>query len=650
MLRKMKIGTRVNVLIAVPLLALMAFTAVSYVALQRASVRGSEYRQLKAAQALRSDIVAPPASLLEAWSVVNHIGVLVSSPVSDRTNIEIDDSLKQLVDARTKYEASVAYWRTQALAPATKRTFDSGAQSGAAFFASVDSVLLPAIQKRVPATVISAVRVLGDSFNVEQVFIDQSLGLVQARVAAGEASTDDFVTKVQLVLIAAVGALLLFCLAVAFMVRRSIVGPILALSSQARKVATSDLPDAVHQIQSLPADAPLPNIEPFRLDTNDELADLGASFNSVHNAALNLAAEQAQARRIVSENLVNIARRTQSLLGRSLTSLSDMEQGERDPDMLENLFRLDHLTTRMRRNAQSLLVLAGAEPNRMWSAAVPIGDVVRGAVSEIENYSRVEFGDLGAASVLGALAPDIAHLLAELLENATTFSPPTTRVMVVGRAFVDGHQLAIVDYGIGMAAGEIVEANATLGRRSDFDTASSKMLGFQVVARIAARHGVQVLLAQTAGATGITAIVKIPLSVLDDRNAPAQPPAPEISQTPTLPPPIGQYGVHTPAPGPVATVPTAAPTGEEAAATLTDAELWAMVGTPTGSSLAHATPAAAATSGVPGLAKRVRGAQLPDLGATSNDQSVVDRSAEQVKSSLASLQRGTDLGRQHNND
>ena len=650
MLRKMKIGTRVNVLIAVPLLALMAFTAVSYVALQRASVRGSEYRQLKAAQALRSDIVAPPASLLEAWSVVNHIGVLVSSPVSDRTNIEIDDSLKQLVDARTKYEASVAYWRTQALAPATKRTFDSGAQSGAAFFASVDSVLLPAIQKRVPATVISAVRVLGDSFNVEQVFIDQSLGLVQARVAAGEASTDEFVTKVQLVLIAAVGALLLFCLAVAFMVRRSIVGPILALSSQARKVATSDLPDAVHQIQSLPADAPLPNIEPFRLDTNDELADLGASFNSVHNAALNLAAEQAQARRIVSENLVNIARRTQSLLGRSLTSLSDMEQGERDPDMLENLFRLDHLTTRMRRNAQSLLVLAGAEPNRMWSAAVPIGDVVRGAVSEIENYSRVEFGDLGAASVLGSLAPDIAHLLAELLENATTFSPPTTRVMVVGRAFVDGHQLAIVDYGIGMAAGEIVEANATLGRRSDFDTASSKMLGFQVVARIAARHGVQVLLAQTAGATGITAIVKIPLSVLDDRNAPAQPPAPEISQTPTLPPPIGQYGVHTPAPGPVATVPTAAPTGVEAAATLTDAELWAMVGTPTGSSLAHATPAAAVTSGVPGLAKRVRGAQLPDLGATSNDQAVVDRSAEQVKSSLASLQRGTDLGRQHNND
>ena len=154
----------------------------------------------------------------------------------------------------------------------------------------------------------------------------------------------------------------------------------------------------------------------------------------MQNAALDLAAEQAMARRTVSDNLVNIARRTQTLLGRSLMSLSDMEQTERDPDTLENLFNLDHLTTRMRRNAQSLLVLAGAEQNRLWSAPLPIGDVVRAAFSEIENYARVELGDIGMASVQGALAPDIAHLLAELLENATTFSPPIEPVMVVGRS------------------------------------------------------------------------------------------------------------------------------------------------------------------------------------------------------------------------
>ena len=179
----------------------------------------------------------------------------------------------------------------------------------------------------------------------------------------------------------------------------------------------------MHQIQSQPADAPMPTIAPFVVETKDELADLGASFNSVQNSALDLAAEQAAARRQVSENLVNIARRTQNLLGRSLTSLSDMEHTERDPAMLESLFRLDHLTTRMRRNAESLLVLAGAEQNRMWSAPLPIGDVVRAAVSEIENYGRVSSAT-SASQRAGCIAPDIAHLLAELLENATMFSPP----------------------------------------------------------------------------------------------------------------------------------------------------------------------------------------------------------------------------------
>src|SRR5262249_35219765 len=153
----------------------------------------------------------------------------------------------------------------------------------------------------------------------------------------------------------------------------------------------------------------------------------------------------------------------------------------RDPATLESLFRLDHLTTRMRRNAQSLLVLAGAEQNRMWSPAVPVGDVIRAAVSEIENYSRVELGEVGSVRVQGAVAPDVAHLLAELLENSTMFSPPTTKVMVFGRPYPYGHQIAIVDYGIGMSAEELEAANETLRQHADFDKLSGRMLGFQVV-------------------------------------------------------------------------------------------------------------------------------------------------------------------------
>ncbi len=663
MLRRMNIGTRVNLLIAVPLIALMALTAVSYTALQRSSVRGTEYKQLKAAEDLRSDIVAPPASLLEAWSIVNHIGVLVASPVSSRTTLEINDSMKALNVARKKYTDAITYWRAQPLTTASKTAFESGAQSGETFFKNVDDIFMPAMVGRKASEVISAVRALGDSFNVEQVFIARSLDLVQARVHAGEVSTDRFVTKVQLVLIAAVGALLLLCLLISFAVRRSIVRPIKALSTQARKVATTDLAIAVHTIQNQAPDAPAPTIEPFMLKTRDELADLGESFNSVQNTALELATEQAQARRVVSENLVNIARRTQSLLGRSLTSLSDMEQGERDPATLESLFRLDHLTTRMRRNAQSLLVLAGAEQNRMWSPPVPIGDVVRAAVSEIENYSRVDLGELGAASVQGALAPDIAHLLAELLENATVFSPPSSRVMVVGRSFVDGHQIAIVDYGIGMTPDEITEANITLSRRSDFDSASSRMLGFQVVARIAARFGAQVVLAQTAGATGVTAIVKVPLNVLDDRATPSSGPSPSMpsvpvnaAPSPLLPPPPAAAAPPTQAPAP--TLMSALASSFEAdpnpttpvpavSPTLSDADLWAMVGAPERGTpdAPAAPPAPQPNSAAGGLAKRVRGAQLPDLGGLAIDDADLSRPAEQVRNSLSSLQRGTDLGR-----
>jgi signal transduction histidine kinase len=303
-------------------------------------------------------------------------------------------------------------------------------------------------------------------------------------------------------------------------VRRSIVGPIRRLAAQAKSVATKDLPEVVQTVQDLPADAPVPHLANFDVGTRDELAELGASFNSVQDAAVDLAAEQAMARRIVSENLVNIARRNQNLLGRTLGFISTLEHGERDPEALDNLFRLDHLTTRMRRNAQSLLVLAGAEPTRLWAPPVAIGDVVRAALSEVENYGQVELADLGDIGVQGQVASEVAHLLAELLENATSFSPPTSAVTVVGRAVPDGHQLAIFDYGLGMTADELADANRRLNQVSSFDRESNKMLGFQVVARLAARHDIKVMLTTTPGGSGVTAIVRLPKAILEVVAAP----------------------------------------------------------------------------------------------------------------------------------
>ena len=696
MLRKLKIGTRVNVLIAVPLIALIALAGVSFVSLQRSSVRGDEYKQLQVAEDLRTDLVPPRANLIAAWSSVAKIGVLVASPVTSRTTAEIQSELQKLDAARTDYFEAVEFWRNQPLPADQKAAFEGGAASGAVFFDKVDSLLLSAMAEKDVSITLSAVRAIEYDYNIQQIYIAQSLSLVQEEVSAREQSTDDFVGTVQLFILAAVGALLLALLIVAFFVRRSIVRPILALSAQARKAATTDLPEAVRQIQSLPADAPMPAIEMFHTETRDELADLSDSFNSVQSAALDLASEQAMARRVVSENLINIARRTQSLLGRSLGSLSDMEETERDPETLAKLFRLDHLTTRMRRNAQSLLVLADAEQNRLWSAPVPVGDVVRAALSEIENYARVDLGDLGdhgRVMVQGALAPDIAHLLAELLENATSFSSPSTKVMVVGRSIGNGHQLAIVDYGIGMSQDELDSANESLRKHADFGAESSKVLGFQVVARIAAKLGIQVVLANTAGATGITAIIKLPPEVFDSRVAPA---VTASNGARVLPPPSStDRNAQLPTPGTGATTTALAATGVvERPATvpeeITDADLWAIV-EPSGAASGPApaappaagvadtmpsvavntsvaatpsvTPARAAAPSMPsaasmaaaanvanvgGLTKRVRGAQLPDLGSTASREDLTswERPADEVRSSLTSLQRGTDMARQ----
>jgi len=660
MLRRLKIGTRVNLLIAVPLIALLALTAVSYVSLQRASVRGDEYKELKTAESLRSAIVPPTANLLRAWAAVNQLSVLVSSPVNDRTNLEIIDALTDLKGARSDYESAVTDWRARPLDSKIKSAFEKSADAGNAFFAKVDSLLIPAVDARQPPETIAAVHSLGDSYAVQQSLISRALDLVQDQVVAKEKSTDRFVGNVGVLLAAAVGALLLIVLITAFLVRRSIVRPILALSNRARRVAETDLPSAVHQMQSQAADAPMPTVEAFSTGTHDELADLSASFNSVQSAALDLAAEQAAARRAVSDNLVNIARRTQSLLGRSLMSLSDMEQTERDPHTLENLFHLDHLSTRMRRNAQSLLVLAGAEQHRLWSVPLPIGDVVRAAFSEIENYARVELGDVGVASVQGALAPEIAHLLAELLENATTFSPPSAPVMVVGRSLPDGHQIAIIDYGIGMSPEELEEANEALHRHVEFTQSSSKMLGFQVVARIASRHGIDVVLAQTAGATGVTAIIKLPATVLEFRATDVTDEAAVAAASATLadlaPPSMSDPVLANTSE--LAMVGGGAPfvaAADQTVRAIQSAPSLQPIRLPPPSRPSHPDfgepefgAGVEAPPGPGGLTKRVRGAQLPDLGVAPDPGPAFERPAEGVRSALSSLQRGTELGRQTN--
>ena len=220
-------------------------------------------------------------------------------------------------------------------------------------------------------------------------------------------------------------------------------------------------------------------------------------------------------RKFTSEMLVNLARRNQSMLYRQLDIINELENREQDPDALADLFKLDHLATRVRRNAESLLVLAGQQAPRTWSEPVPLRDVIRAAIAETEDLDRVVFAVDDRIAVSGTAIADLTHLLAELTENAVRFSPPATAVTIrvrPNRRDEGGHLLTVEDWGVGMPADDLAEANQLLAHPGDLDLAVAQRLGFHVVARLATRHGIAVSLTATPG-SGITAVVVLPASL-----------------------------------------------------------------------------------------------------------------------------------------
>jgi PAS domain S-box-containing protein len=235
----------------------------------------------------------------------------------------------------------------------------------------------------------------------------------------------------------------------------------------------------------------------------------------VHGLVLNIrdVTEQAALRKSIGDLFHNLARRSQGLVDRQLELIDELERGEVDPDRLEELFRMDHLATRMRRNAENLIVLSGVEQRRRWSEPVPLRDVVEAAVAEVEEYSRVQVAGIHDLTLPGQAASDVAHLLAELVENATSFSPPTTRVEVSGDPVGNGYVLEIEDHGIGMSDAELVEANKRLAAPLAADIAVSRMMGFHVVGRLAARHGIAVQL-RHSWFGGVAALVLLPAVLL----------------------------------------------------------------------------------------------------------------------------------------
>ncbi|WP_242619347.1 sensor histidine kinase [Actinomadura fibrosa] len=264
---------------------------------------------------------------------------------------------------------------------------------------------------------------------------------------------------------------------------------------------------------------------------SDEIGQVGRAFNAVQETAIRTAVEQAELRRGIRDVLLSLARRTQTLVHRQLTMLDTIER-RRDIEVkqLEELFRLDHLATRMRRNAENLIVLSGALPARGWRNSVPMIDVVRAAVGEVEDYTRVTVLPFGQIALAGRAVGDVTHLLAELIENAVSFSPPDTVVQVGGHMVANGFAIDIEDRGLGMTDERLAEINARIADPPDFNLQSSVQLGLFVVSKLAERYGLQVSLKRSAYG-GTTAVVVIPKELVVDEHSPAPAPAAAESTT-----------------------------------------------------------------------------------------------------------------------
>lgn len=248
-----------------------------------------------------------------------------------------------------------------------------------------------------------------------------------------------------------------------------------------------------------------------------EIVRVAEAFSTVQRTAIDTAVGEAYLRKGISRVFLNLAWRSQSLLHRQLRMLDAMERKATDPEELEDLFRLDHLTTRMRRHAEGLVILSGAPAGRGWNQPVSMDDVLRGAVAEVEEYTRVDVVLNASASLAGTAVADVIHLLAELIENATAFSPPPTEVLVRGEVVGTGFAVEVIDRGIGLGPEEMAELNLRLSRPPEFDLADSDRLGLFVVARLAARHGIRVTL-QPSAYGGTSAVVLLPhgLVILED--------------------------------------------------------------------------------------------------------------------------------------
>jgi signal transduction histidine kinase len=334
-------------------------------------------------------------------------------------------------------------------------------------------------------------------------------------------------------------AVLVAVAATAAALTRSLVRPLTQLRDSANQVADERLPLVLEKLRATsdPDRVGIDQLSPIPVTSNDEVGQVASAFNAVHQLALRVAAEQTALRKSIGDMFHNLARRSQTLLDRQLELIDRLERAHLDQESREDLVSLDQLAMRMRRNAEDLMVLSGAEPTPHWSQPVALIEVVRAALAEVDDATtRVELLPIDDVGVAGHSVSDVVHVLAELIDNAIAFSPPGTKVQVAGQPVSTGYVLEIEDRGLGMSDEELVEANERLANPPAIDSALSRMLGLFVVGRLAQRHGIRVQL-RHSWYGGITVLVLLPSGITIRSQFADDGPSTEVRRPELAPPP-----------------------------------------------------------------------------------------------------------------
>ncbi|MFI5805396.1 nitrate- and nitrite sensing domain-containing protein [Streptomyces sp. NPDC051561] len=463
------------------------------------------------------------AGQVKAFCSYNYLeNIALGEYVSGGTQHDVD-RLTQVMKAKGA-EGAKKLGAAQAAAQAAGKPFPTPPSKNGDMFAGMAAEICKGTSPRrlaakgiVPATWMAAATGKFDGYTqIENELVDKA---VKDAAVISEDSRNDAIINGAIVVLAVLAAFI-----IAGTVARQMSRSMKRLRTAAFSIAEQRLPMLVDQLSRTEPGRVDTRVQPIPITSHDEIGEVARAFDQVHREAVRLAAEQAMLRGNVNAIFTNLSRRNQSLIEGQLTLITDLENNEADPDQLESLFRLDHLATRMRRNGENLLVLAGEEPGRRWNQPVPLVDVLRAASSEVENYERIELTGVPESEIHGQAVTDLVHLLAELLENATTFSSPQTKVRVTATRLPDGRVMVeIHDKGIGLTAEDFADINHKLANPPTVDAAVSQRMGLFVVGRLADRHGIRVQLRPSGEQAGTTSLVMLPDAITHGGGGESQP-------------------------------------------------------------------------------------------------------------------------------